>query len=55
MKLEQLYRMCQEKELDGRAGAIEYECNQGQFTYFGHPANLPNRYTSYKPYEALRR
>ncbi len=50
-----LHRMCQEKELYCRAGAIEYECNQGQFTYFGHPANLPNRYTSYQPYEALRR
>ena len=49
-----LYGMCQQKEQYCRAQALEYECNQGQFTYFGHPKG-GNHYTSYKPYKALQR
>jgi len=49
-----LYRMCQEKEAYMRAMALEYECNQGQFTFFGHPKD-GNFYTSYEPYHALHR
>ena len=49
-----LYQMCQQKEAYARALALEYECNQGQFTFFGHPQG-GNYYNSYKPYHALQR
>ena len=48
------YQMLQQKEAFARAMAMEYECNQGDYTYFGHSGNT-NRYTSYKPYTALYR
>jgi len=50
----QLYKICQEKEGFTRAMAMEYECNQGQYTYFGQPKD-GNAYISYKPYKALIR
>ena len=37
-----------------RANAMEYECNQGDFTFFGHPHGSTYK-TSYKPYKALER
>ena len=49
-----LYQMCMQKEQYCRALALEYECNQGQFTFFGHPKG-GNHYTSYQPYKALQR
>ena len=49
-----LYNMCQEKEQYCRAVALEYECNQGQYTFFGHPHG-GNHYNSYQPYKALQR
>ena len=49
-----LYQMCQQKEVYCRAMALEYECNQGQFTFFGHPKG-GNHYQSYQPYKALQR
>jgi len=48
------YQILQQKEAFARASAMEYECNQGDYTYFGHSGNT-NRYTSYKPYNALYR
>ena len=48
------YQILQQKEAFARAMAMEYECNQGDYTYFGHSGNT-NRYTSYKPYNALYR
>jgi hypothetical protein len=48
------YQILQQKEVFARAMAMEYECNQGDYTYFGHSGNT-NRYTSYKPYNALYR
>ena len=48
------YQILQQKEAFARAMAIEYECNQGDYTFFGHSGNT-NRYTSYKPYTALYR
>ena len=48
------YQMLQQRESWTRAMALEYECNQGDYTYFGHPRG-ENNYISYKPYEALRR
>ena len=35
-----LYQMMQQKEAYARALALEYECNQGQFTFFGHPQGV---------------
>ena len=42
------------REMLARANAMEYECNQGNFTYFGHPKGN-NNYVSYQPYKALHR
>jgi hypothetical protein len=48
------YQMLQQKEAFTRAMAMEYECNQGDYTFFGHPGDT-NRYRSYQPYNALYR
>lgn len=48
------YAILQQKEAFTRAMALEYECNQGDYTYFGHSGNT-DKYTSYKPYTALYR
>jgi hypothetical protein len=48
------YQMLQQKEAFTRAMAMEYECNQGDYTYFGHSGKT-NTYTGYKPYNALYR
>jgi hypothetical protein len=48
------YQMLQQKEAYTRAMALEYECNQGDYTFFGHPRGA-NYYTSYEPYRALYR
>ena len=48
------YQILQQKEAFARATAMEYECNQGDYTFFGHSGKT-NRYTSYKPYNALYR
>ena len=42
------------REAKMRASAIEYDCNQGDYTYFGAP-DTGNFYTAYQPYRALRR
>ena len=48
------YQMLQQREANARANALEYECNQGDYTYFGHPRGR-NSYNSYKPYHTLTR
>ena len=48
------YQILQQKEAFTRAMALEYECNQGDYTYFGHSGKT-NTYTGYKPYTALYR
>ena len=48
------YQILQQKEAFARAMALEYECNQGDYTYFGHGAET-NNYRSYKPFQALYR
>ena len=48
------YQMLQQKEESSRAVAMEYECNQGDYTFFGHSGKT-NTYTSYQPYNALYR
>ena len=48
------YQMLQQKEAYMRAMAIEYECNQGDYSYLGKPDNS-EPYVSYEPYKALMR
>ena len=48
------YQMLQQKEAYCRAMALEYETNQGDYTFFGHPQGR-NYYKSYQPYHALYR
>ena len=48
------YAILQQKEAQCRAVALEYECNQGDYTFFGHPTGQ-NYYNSYQPYHALYR
>ena len=44
----------QQKEAFARAMAMEYECNQGDFSFFGEPQG-ENYYNSYKPFHTLQR
>ncbi len=48
------YQMLQQREAYCRAAVMEYECNQGDYTFFGHPRGQ-NYYNSYQPYHALYR
>ena len=48
------YQMLQQKEAYARAMALEYECNQGDFSFFGEPQG-ENYYNSYKPFHSLQR
>ena len=50
----QQYQILSQKEQDNRAKAMEYECNQGDYTFFGHQRGK-KVYDSYKPYQALYR
>ena len=48
-----LHQMLQQQEIYLRAQAMEYECNQGDHTFFGTPAGTA--YRSYQPYRTLAR
>ena len=48
------YQMLQQKESYMRAMALEYETNQGDYSFFGHPDGA-HPYVSYQPYQALSR
>ena len=48
------YSILQQKESFARAMAMEYECNQGDFSFFGEPQG-ENYYNSYKPFHTLQR
>jgi hypothetical protein len=50
----QQFQMLQQKEAYTRAFALEYDCNQGDYTFFGHPRG-GNFYNSYQPYHTLSR
>ena len=50
----QQFQMLSQKEAYTRAMALEYECNQGDHTFFGQPQG-GNYYRSYKPFTALYR
>ena len=48
------YQILQQKEAYCRTQAMEYECNQGDYSMFGFPQGN-DYYVSYKPYHTLRR
>ena len=50
----QQYQVLKQKEIFNRATALEYECNQGDYTFFGH-ARGKKVYDAYQPYQALSR
>ena len=50
----QLVQLLGTQEALSRASLLEYECNQGEFTFFGHGKD-GNKYTSFKPFHALQR
>jgi len=49
-----VYQMLQQKEALSRANVMEYECNQGNYSFFGFPRGS-NFYSSYQPYKTLAR
>ena len=49
----QLVQLLQTQEGMTRAAVMEYECNQGDHSFFGLPHD--SSYNSYKPYYSLRR
>jgi hypothetical protein len=46
--------MLQQKEAYMRAMALEYETNQGDYSFFGKPDGA-HPYVGYQPYHALKR
>ena len=48
------YQMLQQREAFSRTLVMEYECNQGDYTFFGHSGET-NKYRSFQPYQALYR
>jgi hypothetical protein len=51
---QEINKLLAEQELQTRAYALEYECNQGDYTMFGF-RDGQNYYTSYQPFQALAR
>ena len=49
----QLVQLLQQQEGQNRASCIEYECNQGDHSFFGTGHN--QSYRAYQPYKALQR
>ena len=49
----QLVQLLGTQEAQARAACMEYECNQGDYTFFGTPSNTS--YRSYQPYITLAR
>ena len=49
----QLAGILAQQEAYSRAACMEYECNQGDYTFFGTPPNTA--YRSYQPYRTLAR
>jgi hypothetical protein len=48
------YQILQQKEGYCRAMALEYECNQGDYSFFGTPRE-GSAYQSFQPFKALQR
>ena len=51
---QEINKLLAEQEIYTRAAALEYECNQGDYSMFGFKDGQ-NYYTSYQPYQALMR
>ena len=51
---QEINKLLAEQEIQTRAAAMEYECNQGDYSMFGFKDGH-NYYTSYQPYQALMR
>lgn len=51
---QEINKLLAEQEVYTRAAAIEYECNQGDYSMFGFRDGY-NYYASYQPYQALSR
>lgn len=51
---QEINKLLQEQELQTRAAALEYECNQGDYSIFGW-RDGQNNFNSYQPYQALIR
>ena len=49
----QLAQLLKEDEAKSRAACLEYECDKADYSFFGNPHE--SIYTSYQPYNALRR
>ena len=49
----QLTQLLAGQEAFARAACVEYECNQGDYTFFGTPDGCS--YRSYQPYRTLHR
>ena len=49
----ELSQMLGTQEVQARAACMEYECNQGDHTFFGTPPGTV--YRSYQPYRTLQR
>ena len=49
----QLTQLLKEDEFKARAACLEYECDKADPSFFGNPHD--STYTSYQPYNALRR
>ena len=49
----ELTKLLASQEALTRAGCMEYECNQGDYTFFGTPNHTV--YQSYQPYRTLAR
>ena len=50
----ELNKLLAEQEMQTRAAAVEYDCNQGDYSVFGFKDGQ-NYYNSYQPYQALTR
>jgi len=51
---QEINKLLAEQEIYTKAAALEYECNQGDYSMFGFKDGQ-NYYTSYQPYQALMR
>ena len=51
---QEINKLLAEQEIQTRAAAMEYECNQGDYSMFGFKDGQ-DYYTSYKPYQSLMR
>lgn len=51
---DKMFEMLSQKQAMARANLMEYDCNQGNFSFFGHPRGN-NFYNSYQPYRTLAR